>query len=78
MTRYAEWSQINMIIEDYERVYTVDIAIRYENRHNLNKAYQKNIIKYEDTAEFIKCATGTELENLKALGLSRSVALTVF
>lgn len=59
MTRYAEWSQINMLIEDYERVYIVDIAIRYENRHNLNKAYQKNIMKYEDTAEFIKCANPT-------------------
>jgi hypothetical protein len=89
MTRYAEWSQINMVIQDYERVYTVDVGTRYESRHNLNNAYQKNIMKYEDTAEFIKCANptltkdlpvviGCRIGELESLGLSRSVALTAF
>ncbi|XP_061942880.1 uncharacterized protein LOC133667679 [Apis cerana] len=44
----------DMVIKDHEKVYVVDVTVRYENNDSLRKAYKEKYKKYEKTAETLK------------------------
>ncbi|CAK9796166.1 Retrovirus-related Pol polyprotein from type-2 retrotransposable element R2DM [Anthophora quadrimaculata] len=43
-----------MVIKDQDRVYVVDVTVRYEDQDNLSKGYKQKLYKYKDTAEVLK------------------------
>lgn len=40
-----------MVIKD--RIYVIDVTIRYEDKDNLNKPYKEKINNYNETAKYI-------------------------
>ena len=44
----------DMVIKDHEKVYVVDVTVKYENNDSLRKAYKEKCKKYEKTAETLK------------------------
>ncbi|CAK9834605.1 Retrovirus-related Pol polyprotein from type-2 retrotransposable element R2DM [Anthophora retusa] len=61
----GELKKPDLVIKDHNRVYVVDVTVRYEDQDNLQKAYKQKIYKYKDTAEVLKIKiNGTEAEVL--------------
>ncbi|CAK9796556.1 Retrovirus-related Pol polyprotein from type-2 retrotransposable element R2DM [Anthophora plagiata] len=59
----GELKKPDLVIKDQEKVYVVDVTVRYEDKDNLQKPYKQKIHKYQDTAEIIRIKTmGTEAE----------------
>ncbi|PBC25200.1 hypothetical protein APICC_05366 [Apis cerana cerana] len=50
----SERRKPDMVIKDHEKVYVVDVTIRYENNDFLMKTYKKKCKKYKETAETLK------------------------
>ena len=44
----------DMVIKDYEKIYIIDVTVRYENNDSLMKAYKKKCKKYKDTAKTLR------------------------
>lgn len=44
----------DMVIKDHDKVYVVDVTVRYENNDSLNKAYKEKENKYKETAEIMR------------------------
>ncbi|CAK9834503.1 Retrovirus-related Pol polyprotein from type-2 retrotransposable element R2DM [Anthophora retusa] len=59
----GELKKPDLVIKDQQRLYVVDVTVRYEDKDNLQKAYKQKIYKYKETAEMIRIKTmGTEAE----------------
>ncbi|XP_076397910.1 uncharacterized protein LOC143266162 [Megachile rotundata] len=50
----GELKKPDMVIKDHDRVYVVDVTVRYEDKENLAEAYKEKMRKYKETAEFIR------------------------
>ena len=44
----------DMVIKDHEKVYIVDVTVRYKNNDSLMKVYKKKCKKYKEIAETLK------------------------
>ena len=42
-----------MVIKDHEKIYIVDVTVRYENNDSLMKAYKEKCKKYKEMAEML-------------------------
>lgn len=56
-----ELKKPDLVMKGYERLYVVDVTIRYEDRNNLRNAFKEKANKYKKTAEVLrqklKCQT---------------------